>query len=108
MNDKLTIETAKFAVLDQTPNYNITFHSDGKRIGVLDFNGPAMTFEGDAEGSAKVFFDWIAQSFAGRIESERKVAREACANEIERISGETYAVVLREHKEAADWLRSNK
>ena len=33
--------------------------------------------------------------------------RSACANEIERVSGETYAVVLREHKEAAAWLRSN-
>ena len=31
----------------------------------------------------------------------------ACANEIERLSGETYAVVLCEHKEAANWLRSN-
>lgn len=33
--------------------------------------------------------------------------RMACADEIERLSGETYAVVLCEHKEAADWLRSN-
>ena len=31
----------------------------------------------------------------------------ACVNKIERLSGETYAVVLCEHKEAADWLRSN-
>lgn len=30
-----------------------------------------------------------------------------CAADIERLSGETYAVVLCEHKEAADWLRSN-
>lgn len=30
---------------------------------------------------------------------------EEMANEIERISKETYGVVLVEHKEAADWLR---
>lgn len=30
-----------------------------------------------------------------------------CANEIERKSGETYSVILCEHREAADWLRSN-
>ena len=43
------------------------------------------------------------------LEFARKLlaaGREACANEIERLSGETYAVVLCEHKEAA-WLRSN-
>ena len=34
-------------------------------------------------------------------------ARLMCADEIERMSGETYAVLLCEHKEAADWLRSN-
>lgn len=101
-------QTSTFAVLDNKPNYKITFHKYGdKQIGVLDFNGPAMIFEGDAEGSAKVFFDLIAQSFARRLEDERKATREACANEIERISVEKYAVVLREHKEAADWMRSN-
>lgn len=31
--------------------------------------------------------------------------REECADEIERISKETYSVVLSEHKEAADWIR---
>jgi len=44
------------------------------------------------------------------ITTERIFAamREACANEIERISEETYAVVLCEHKEAADWLRNSE
>jgi hypothetical protein len=61
------------------PNYNITFHNNVKEIGKLDFNGPALVFTGDAEESAKVFIDWIARSFHGRLEEERKAEREACA-----------------------------
>ena len=60
-----------------SPNYNISFHNNGKEVGKLDFNGPAMVFTGEAEESAKVFVDWIAQSFAGRLEEERKAEREA-------------------------------
>jgi hypothetical protein len=61
------------------PNYNIIFHNNGKEVGKLDFNGPAMVFTGDAQESAKVFIDWLARSFAGRLEEERKAEREACA-----------------------------
>ena len=61
------------------PNYNISFHNTGQEIGKLDFNGPKMVFTGDAEESAKVFVDWIARSFYGRLEEERKAEREACA-----------------------------
>ena len=61
-----------FAFLDTKPNHNMTFHNqDGKQVGVLDFNGPEMTFTGDADESAKVFFDFIARSFKGRLEQER-------------------------------------
>jgi len=66
--------TGQLAVLDLKPNYNITFHNGGKEIGKLDFNGPALVFTGDAEESAKVFIDWIARSFHGRLEEERKAA----------------------------------
>lgn len=60
-----------FAFLDTKPNYNMTFHSDGKQVGALDFNGPEMTFTGDADESAKIFFDLIARSFKERLEQER-------------------------------------
>jgi hypothetical protein len=66
------------------PNYSITFQNNseggtGKEVGKLDFNGPSLVFTGDAEESAKVFIDWVARSFAGRLEDERKAEREACA-----------------------------
>jgi hypothetical protein len=66
-------------LLDSKPNYNISFHNNGQEIGKLDFNGPALVFTGDAEESAKVFIDWVARSFPGRLEEERKAEREACA-----------------------------
>lgn len=55
-----------------TPNYCITFSKDQKEIGKLDFNGPAMTFEGNAEESAKKFFDFIAHSFSDRLNKEKE------------------------------------
>ena len=58
-------------------NYHIAFHRNGVEMGVLDLNGPQMTFSGDAEESAKVFFDLIARSFSARLKEEREAGREA-------------------------------
>jgi hypothetical protein len=76
--------TGQLSVSNFKPNYNISFHNNseggtGKEVGKLDFNGPKMVFTGDAEESAKVFIDWVARSFHGRLEEERKAEREACA-----------------------------
>jgi hypothetical protein len=71
--------TGQLSFSNLKPNYNISFHNNGQEIGKLNFNGPKMVFTGDAEESAKVFIDWIARSFAGRLEEERKAEREACA-----------------------------
>jgi len=71
--------TGQLALRDLKPNYNISFHNNseggtGKEVGKLDFNGPALVFTGDAEESAKVFIDWVARTFHGRLEEERKAA----------------------------------
>jgi hypothetical protein len=61
-----------FAFTNTKPSHNIIFHNqDGKQVGALNFNGPEMTFTGDADESAKVFFDFIARSFKARLEQER-------------------------------------
>ena len=58
------------------PNYTITFHrntdtsGNGREVGKFDFNGPEMKFTGDVDESAKVFIDWIAHTFKGRLEEE--------------------------------------
>jgi hypothetical protein len=67
--------TGQLSVFNIKPNYNISFHNNGKEVGKLDFNGPALVFTGDAEESAKVFIDWVAKSFHGRLEEERKAAQ---------------------------------
>lgn len=78
--------TGKLSVLNTKPNHNMTFlNQDGKQVGTLDFNGPEMVFTGDADESAKVFFDWIAKSFKARLEQERADEREACAKLCEEV-----------------------
>lgn len=80
MNEKYTWKnTGQLSVGSIKPNYNITFHSNYKQVGALDFNGPEMTFTGDMDESAKLFFDWIATSFKERLEQERAKENEACA-----------------------------
>ncbi len=68
-----TLSTAQ-TTLSLTTNYNMSFHNASGVIGTLDFNGPALVFTGEAEESAKVFIDWIAKQFHGRLEQERKSA----------------------------------
>jgi hypothetical protein len=69
-------ESQHLSIGNLKPNYNIIFHRNnggndlGKAVGTLDFNGPEMKFTGDAEESAKVFIDWIATAFKGRLEEE--------------------------------------
>lgn len=67
------------STLNFKPNYNITFHRGINQVGVLDFNGPEMTFSGDMDESVKLFLGLVATSFKGRLEQERAEEREACA-----------------------------
>ena len=78
------VPTGQLQIANIKPNYNITFHRvvdgvNGQEVGKFDFNGPEMIFEGDAAESAKVFVEWVARSFHGRLEQERAAEREACA-----------------------------
>ena len=70
-------------VFNIKPNYNIIFHRGNTQIGVLDFNGPEMTFSGDMDESAILFIEVIANSFKARLEQERVEEREACVQIIE-------------------------
>ena len=59
--------------------YTVTFMKNEKQIGILDFNGPHMIFSGDADESAKVFFDSLYKEFGSRLKRERQIEREKCA-----------------------------
>jgi len=71
--------TNSLSLFDLKPDYNVVFHNGDHNIGRLDFNSGVMVFEGDAEESAKVFFDALAEKFADRLKEEREKEREACA-----------------------------
>ena len=46
--------------LNVRPDYHMSFHKDGgKAIGRLDWNDGVMKFTGNAEESAKIFFDFL-------------------------------------------------
>jgi len=60
---------AKFT-LDNPKNYTMSFHKDDEVIGTLDFNTGVMKFEGNADESAKVFIDFIAEHWADRLQQE--------------------------------------
>ena len=85
----LVVPTDKmFTFNNLKPNYNITFHRvvEGRNedvIGKFDFNGPELVFEGDAAESAKVFVDWVANAFKGRLEEERAKELGACCDLLE-------------------------
>lgn len=88
--EQVTVPTDQlYAFGPLKPDYNITFHNNhdtsgaGKQVGKLDFNGPELVFEGDAAESAKVFIDWIATAFKGRLEEERQAELKACCDLLE-------------------------
>ena len=46
------------------------YNQDGEEIGVMDFNGAYMTFEGNADASAMVFMENISTVFQYRLNQE--------------------------------------
>jgi hypothetical protein len=60
-----------YKILEIKPNYNIRFHNaDNVEVGVMDFSGGSLSFEGNAEESAIVFMNWINQAFQQRLKEE--------------------------------------
>jgi len=46
-------------ISDLKLSYNMTFSKGGQEIGRLDWNYGVMKFNGNAEESARVFFEWL-------------------------------------------------
>jgi hypothetical protein len=64
-------EYTALAIADTQPKYTIRFHNiDGDEVGIMDFNGPGLAFEGNAEESAIVFMTWISKVFQQRLKEE--------------------------------------
>jgi len=76
------VPTSQLTLQVSKPNYNITFSNrEGLQIGALDFNGGAMVFEGNAEESAIVLFDFVAHYFDQRLKDEYQRGYEAAKKE---------------------------
>ena len=87
-------------VFNIKPNYKIIFHRGNTQIGVLDFNGPVMTFSGDMDESAILFIEVIANSFKARLEQERAKEREACAKQLDALGCDHCATAIRARGQA--------
>jgi hypothetical protein len=60
-----------FSLSPPKPSYSIIFHNaNGEEVGVLDFNGPGLAFEGNANESAIAFMTWVGQMFSKRLDEE--------------------------------------
>jgi hypothetical protein len=101
--------TGQLQVANFKPNYNLTYYRDGQQVGKFDFNGPEMIFEGDAAESAKVFIDFVARSFHGRLKEEREAGRKEARQEMQgRVEtlDEMYKLVCRQRDELMDQQRA--
>jgi len=67
---KLLVPTSKLAVSSITPNHMFHFHNGENTVGTLNFNGAELVFNGNADESAKVFFDFVAKYFDQRLKDE--------------------------------------
>jgi hypothetical protein len=78
----LTVPTSQLTTIESMkPNHTIQFHNKAGEIGRLDFNGEAMRFEGNAEESAIVLFDFVAKYFDQRLKDEYQRGYEAAKKE---------------------------
>jgi len=64
MSDKFDIindDSAQLVIATQPAStHNLTFHSaEGGDVGKLSWDTGVFVFEGNAEESAKIFFDWL-------------------------------------------------
>lgn len=91
MIDKIEY-TGSIGIEQPKPNYNVTFTNGEKTIGRIDMNGDEMTFEGDADASAKKFMDFLAGCFAQRLKEEREKEREACAKICDALNINTFHI----------------
>jgi hypothetical protein len=93
--------TGNLSIRETKPNYNITFNRDNKQVGVLDFNGPEMTFSGDMDESAKAFLDWVANAFKGRLDQERADEREQGQKWFDAVTAQHKQAILAEREACA-------
>lgn len=67
IDTSLYVEESNLNFLNVEPTYNIIFSNNNGEVGRLDFNDGVLKFIGEADESAKIFFDFLANSFQQKI-----------------------------------------
>jgi len=76
--ETITANTIYCTIAAPIPIHNIVLYNTvtNKKVGELNFEGPVMTFEGEADESAKIFFECLSKYFVARLSQERDRAVE--------------------------------
>jgi hypothetical protein len=60
-----------YTIKGELAPHTMRFHnSDGEEVGVLDFSGRGLAFEGIAEASAILFMTFVGEMFTQRLKQE--------------------------------------
>ena len=54
------------------PTHNMTFNKDGKEIGWISWDKGELVFEGNADESAKVFFNDFLKNYVDQYIADKK------------------------------------
>jgi len=76
-------ESQRLSIGNLKPNYNITFNNRDGEVARFDLNGPELKFTGNVDEGAKIFIDWIATAFKGRLDEERGKELKDCCDLLE-------------------------
>lgn len=76
----IAIPVGTFAFHSPIQNYALHFCNGTEVVGKLDFNGPQMKFEGNADESVDALVRAFGHWFSERLKQEREAEREACLN----------------------------
>jgi hypothetical protein len=64
-------EYKAYAIADTIPSHTIKFsNADGHEVGMMDFSGNTLRFEGVAEESAVMFMTFLSEQFNDRLQKE--------------------------------------
>ncbi len=86
----IAIPVGTFAFHSPIQNYALHFRNGTEVVGKMDFNGPQMKFEGNADESVDAFVRAFGHWFSERLKKEREAEREACAKLCDDVNQKAY------------------